>query len=70
MNTPSRQGDGDPGLPVCEWREDGNPSFNTWTIGCRDEEWGDDLNPSELGYKFCPFCGKELREVPYTEEAS
>ena len=63
----SAQGDGDPGLSVCEWRERKDFWFEP---GCV-ERVPELLNAMAIDgiadFKFCPFCGKELREVPYAE---
>ncbi len=52
----------------CEWKED-DADCGCWRPAC-----GGDLfvlnagTPAENKMKFCPFCGKPLKEVPYKEE--
>lgn len=62
-------------VEVCEWEEFpiDRPEFvvdMSWKAGCRPE-FGLPMAPvtSEFEHRFCPYCGKPIREVPYKEES-
>ena len=41
----------------CIWNDD-----DGWQSACGDSFWFEDGGPRENGFKFCPYCGKELVE--------
>ena len=49
-------------VEVCEWREDDSAFFQS-PCTYRTYTW----TPTELSWKFCPHCGKPIREVPFEE---
>ena len=53
--------------PTCDWVEDED---GVWESAC-DEAWistTDSSKPSEHRYRYCPWCGKEIREHPQVWE--
>lgn len=46
---------------VCEWSED--ETCGAWGTGCGHLFCIENDNPAENGMKYCPYCGKEIREV-------
>jgi hypothetical protein len=48
----------------CEWKEDDE---GTWFTSCDNAFVFTDSGPTENGMKFCCYCGKPLKEVPYEE---
>lgn len=49
---------------ACKWSEDED---GNWFTGCGEAFIIIDGKPSDNGMKFCCYCGKLLKEVPYTE---
>ena len=48
-------------IETCMWKED-SPEWNTWLTECGEVfEFSSD-GPKENSFKFCPYCGKALRE--------
>jgi len=45
----------------CIWIQDIDFEY-MWKITCNDNRWYFDIGPIKEGYKFCPFCGKEIKE--------
>lgn len=45
---------------VCQWGDD---EEGIWNTGCGELFQFDADGPRENGFKFCPYCGKELCEV-------
>lgn len=48
---------------ICEW-EKAPVIANTWDTGCGS--WfiiNNGFHPEEIGYNFCPMCGKKLRSI-------
>lgn len=50
----------------CEWTEDADGNY--WT-SCANAFQMTTGTPAENDFKFCPFCGRSLVEVPFAEEA-
>lgn len=49
----------------CVWRED--QEGGTWETGCKETfcfEWE---GPAQHLHRFCPNCGKRIKEIPYKE---
>jgi len=44
----------------CTWSEDED---YVWMTSCHESHIFFDGTPIENGYKFCPYCGKPLKEV-------
>lgn len=42
----------------CEWVFDKQEGY--WSNGCMNFVSGEDINPYTSGFKFCPYCGKEI----------
>lgn len=42
--------------------QDAEPSG--WCLCCRGELYGDEAEPDEYGYTYCPECRAELEECP------
>jgi len=49
----------------CLW--DGDDYDNMWTSGCGKYFILNEGPPTENGFKFCPFCGKGIRELSTLE---
>ena len=48
----------------CIWSEDED---GLWWTACKEIHEFFDGTPTENSYKFCPYCGKELKEERYRE---
>lgn len=48
----------------CYWREI-DKITGLWKPDCSEHEHYYDSGPIGFEYKFCPYCGKEIREIPY-----
>jgi hypothetical protein len=46
----------------CTWSEDED---GLWWTACKEIHEFFDGTPIKNGYKFCPYCGKPLKEVEY-----
>jgi hypothetical protein len=49
----------------CAWSEDED---GVWLTSCKEMHMFFDGIPIENGYKFCPYCGKELTETRYNDQ--
>jgi len=49
---------------ICEWRQD---IEGIWDTECGGRFEIMEGTPYENQMSYCPYCGKSLREVPYTE---
>ena len=49
----------------CEWEETAD---GQWETDCGNIYEFSDGTPDANGHKFCCFCGKPLKQVPYVEE--
>lgn len=49
----------------CTWSEDED---GMWWTDCDQIHVFFDGTPTENSYKFCPYCGKELKEEKYEGE--
>ena len=54
-------------MSECLWEQD---SDGNWFTACNNGFIIGDGTPSSNGMKYCCYCGKELREVPYVEEGA
>lgn len=50
-------------LPPCHWQPDDDGIYQT-TCGNQFNFQGDE-KPIENGFRFCPYCGSTLDELPY-----
>ena len=50
---------------TCEWTEDED---GYWDTGCGELFQFNDDGPAENRFKFCPYCGGELKAVPIRED--
>ena len=48
----------------CLWIEDGNGGYRATCTGSRFEFTQDD-SPIDNGFKFCPYCGRDLISIDY-----
>ena len=47
---------------TCTWTQDDEDSY--WAAACCDHLFEfNDGTPSENGFAFCPYCGRELKEA-------
>jgi hypothetical protein len=53
---------------VCEWRFDVEMDHEMWNTSCGEAFCFTEGDPKENDYKFCPGCGKELKEIRTPEE--
>lgn len=53
--------------PTCEWHEDPD---GVWSTGCGTAFEFLTGGPEENGFKFCPYCGAEIRAFKVEEEES
>jgi hypothetical protein len=51
-----------PETPICQWTQV-RPNSKEWSPECVNR-----VPSSGSKWKFCPYCGKPLVEVPYTTE--
>lgn len=51
----------------CEWREDED---GNWWSSCDNGFVFDSGAPSENGFRFCPYCGRVLWQVQFSEVAA
>ena len=49
---------------TCMWKENYEES---WHTECGRVAHSENSGPLESGFKFCPYCGKELVESPFAE---
>ena len=49
----------------CAWTED---EYGLWWTACKEIHEFFDGTPKDNNHKFCPYCGKEIREVKYKGE--
>ena len=51
-------------LEKCKWKRDtGDSDWGWWITSCDNLFKVSDAPNSDMGIKFCPYCGKELEEV-------
>ena len=55
------RGDREP-EPECEWKLE-DAEGNLYAIGCENRQLIFEGTPEENGYKYCPYCGKRIKEV-------
>jgi len=49
---------------ICNWKKDNDDEYNVYNTGCEESQhFSNDENPSGNNYKFCPFCGGEIKVV-------
>lgn len=53
-------------MDECIWTED--PEYGTWETSCGETFCMIEGTPEENGYKYCPSCGKKLRQAHYQPE--
>jgi hypothetical protein len=51
---------------ACGWTQDSDGS--AWATGCGHLFEVNDGTPKENGMCWCCFCGRELKETPYTDD--
>ena len=48
---------------TCTWTQNDDEDDSYWAAACCDRLFVfNDGTPSENGFAFCPYCGRELRE--------
>ena len=47
---------------VCEWKFE-DEEANLYLTGCQQRQLIFDGTPKENGYRYCPYCGKKIKEV-------
>lgn len=52
---------------TCTWTQE-DYARDIWNAECGEGMCLNEGPPSENNMRFCCFCGKELREIPYGEE--
>ncbi len=45
----------------CEWQHD--EIFDNYVTQCGETMWFISKGIKENGYKYCPYCGREIKEV-------
>lgn len=55
------RGDREP-EPECEWKLE-DAEGNLYATGCENRQLIFEGTPEENGYKYCPYCGKRIKEV-------
>ena len=50
---------------VCTWEDEGDGYYNPGC--CSDAFMFNEGTATENGFKFCPFCGKPLEDLPYKD---
>ena len=53
-------------LLACGWTQDSDGS--AWATGCGHLFDVNDGTPKENGMCWCCFCGRELKQTPYTDD--
>lgn len=48
----------------CVWREDYD---GNWETGCKETFCFECEGPGQNLHRFCPNCGKPIKEIPYKE---
>jgi hypothetical protein len=51
---------------TCTWTQDG--SLEYYNTECGNAFYFTDEGPTEHEFRFCPYCGRKLVDVPYIEE--
>ena len=51
---------------TCTWTQDG--SLENYNTECGVAFYFTDEGPTEREFRFCPYCGKTLIDIPYIEE--
>jgi len=51
--------------PTCEWAMVDSDGYTIWETGCDIEFEFSDGGPKENNFKYCPYCGREIRTVNY-----
>jgi hypothetical protein len=56
---PRRRSEDDMPAKTCTWTEAEDGEFNT---GCGEMHHFSEGGPEDVGFEFCPFCGKSLKQ--------
>lgn len=51
----------------CAWVQDGDADCDLWATDCRNYFRIDDGTPTDNKMRYCCYCGKPLRTVPFEE---
>jgi hypothetical protein len=54
-------------MNYCEWKED-DLDCGCWNTACGEAFVLNGDLPSDNKMKFCCYCGKPLKEIPYKEQ--
>jgi len=49
----------------CIWEQDND---GNWFTDCEEGFWLEEGTPKENNFKFCAYCGRMIKQVPYEEE--
>jgi len=53
-------------MKKCEWERIGEQDGCYFTFCEHTHEFDDEGTPAENGFKYCPFCGREILEANWT----
>ena len=51
----------------CEWKLHDGYEYDYYHTSCQDDFIFDDGTPKDNHFKYCPFCGKEIKVVENKE---
>ena len=49
---------------ICTWTETDEIDFTIWDTSCGETVGIDGSDPADIGYRFFPYCGRGLVQVP------
>ena len=50
-------------IDKCEWTYNEDGHWEYWDTSCGKAFLFSEGTPEDSGFKFCPYCGKELKEI-------
>jgi ribosomal protein S27AE len=53
---------------TCTWTQDSSGEWDYYDTECGHAFYFTDEGPIEHEFRFCPYCGKSLVDVPYIKE--
>ena len=45
---------------VCTWKKVDEMIWTVWDTSCGESPCIDGSDPADIGYRFCPYCGRRL----------